>query len=62
MKKVLFVALALAVGMTGFAQKFDKAAKSITATAQKPSAVKVSESTQAQGIQFNIHHSQSIYL
>lgn len=54
MKKVLFVALALAVGMTGFAQKFDKAAKSITATAQKPSAVKVSESTQAQGIQFNM--------
>lgn len=54
MKKVLFVALALAVGMTGFAQKFDKTAKSITATAQKPSAVKVSESTQAQGIQFNM--------
>ena len=55
MKKVLLTTLALAVGMTGFAQKnVSSAAKNISATAKKPSAVRVIDGSAAQGIQFNM--------
>ena len=55
MKKVLFLALALAVGMTGFAQKavMNKAAKNTTVTAKKPSALRVSDGSAVNGQQFN---------
>ena len=54
MKKVLFMSLAMAVAMTGFAQKNVRDAKNITMTAQKPSAVRQIDGSAAQGIQFNM--------
>lgn len=56
MKKVLFVTLALAVGMTGFAQRVvvKDAAKKASATAQKPSALRQADGSAIQGIQFNM--------
>jgi len=51
MKKVLFVTLALAVAMTGFAQRnFSNATK----TAQKPSAQRVIDGSAIEGIQFEM--------
>ena len=54
MKKVLFAALALAVSMTGFAQRVavNPAAKNATVTVQKPSALRQIDGSAAQGIQF----------
>jgi len=53
MKKVLFATLALAIGMTGFAQKVAvDGAKSITKTAKKPAAERISDGSAVQGIQF----------
>ena len=54
MKKVLFVTLAMAVAMTGFAQKAlqKEGAKNVTVTVQKPSALRISDGSAAQGIQF----------
>ena len=56
MKKVLFVALAMAVGMTGFAQRVvvKDAAKNASATAQKRSELRQSDGSAVQGIQFNM--------
>ena len=54
MKKVLFVTLALAVAMTGFAQRnLKNAAKNVSVTAEKPSALRTIDGSAAQGIQFN---------
>ena len=51
MKKVLFVTLALAVAMTGFAQRnFSNATK----TAEKPSALRVIDGSAMEGIQFDM--------
>ena len=54
MKKVLFAALALAIGMTGFAQKalVKDAYKNVTATMERPSGFRVSDGSAIQGIQF----------
>ena len=54
MKKILFLSLALAIGMTGFAQKN---AKSIMATAQKPNPERVIDGSQVEGMQFNMPES-----
>ena len=55
MKKVLFVTLALAVGMTGFAQKnLNNPAKNYSVTVEKPSALRTIDGSAAQGIQFNM--------
>ena len=56
MKKVLFVTLAMAVAMTGFAQKAlqKEGAKNVTVTVQKPSDLRVSDGSAAQGIQFTM--------
>lgn len=54
MKKILFLSLALAIGMTGFAQKN---AKSIMATAQKPNPERTIDGSQVEGIQFNMPES-----
>ena len=56
MKKVLFTALAVAVGMTGFAQKVvvKDSAKNATMTAQRPSDVRTIDGSAAQGMQFNM--------
>ena len=56
MKKVLFTALALAVAMTGFAQRpvANNEAKKMSATAQKPSAVRQIDGSAVQGIQFTM--------
>ena len=54
MKKVLFVALALAVSMTGFAQRavVNNAAKNASVTAEKPSPVKAINGSAVEGVQF----------
>ena len=56
MKKVLFVTLAMAVAMTGFAQRVavSPAMKSVTMTAQKRAAERISDGAAAQGIQFTM--------
>ncbi len=54
MKKVLFVTLAMAVAMTGFAQKVDKSAKNFSVTVEKPSALRTIDGSAAEGIQFNM--------
>ena len=54
MKKVLFIALALAVGMIGFAQKANQAYKSMTVTCPKPSPVMIKDGAQTPGQQFNL--------
>ena len=56
MKKVLFVTLALAVSMVGFAQRaaVNNSAKNATATAQKPSAVRAINGSAVEGIQFDM--------
>ena len=54
MKRLLFIALALAVGMTGFAQRANQAYKSMTVTCPKPSPVMVKDGAQAPGRQFNL--------
>lgn len=56
MKKVLFVSLAMAVAMTGFAQRVNvsTAMKNASATAQKPSELRIADGSQAQGMQFNM--------
>ncbi len=56
MKKVLFMSLALAVAMTGFAQRVtvSNQVKNASATAEKPSALRQVDGSQAQGIQFNM--------
>lgn len=55
MKKVLFITLALAIGMSGFAQKnISTANQNVSMTAEKPSALRVIDGSAAQGIQFNM--------
>ena len=56
MKKILFVTLALAVSMVGFAQRavVNNSAKNATATAQKPSAVRAINGSAVEGIQFDM--------
>ena len=54
MKKIVFIALALAVGMTGFAQRVNQAHKSVTVTCPKPSPVMVKDGAQTPGRQFNM--------
>ena len=56
MKKVLFMSLAMAVAMTGFAQMkgVSPEAKKASVTRQKPSAVRTIDGSAAQGIQFNM--------
>ena len=53
MKKVLFIAIALTVGMAGFAQRANQAYKSMTVTCQKPSPVMVKDGAQTPAQQFN---------
>ena len=54
MKKVLFAALALAVSMTGFAQRavVSNTAKNASVTVEKPSALRTISGADVQGIQF----------
>ena len=55
MKKVLFVTLAMAVSMTGIAQRhFSDAAKNASVTVKKPAALRTIDGSAAQGIQFNM--------
>ena len=56
MKKVLFISLAMAVAMTGFAQRatVSNAAKNANATAQKRSELRQIDGSAVQGIQFNM--------
>ena len=56
MKKVLFVTLAMAVAMTGFAQmpRVNDAVKNQNVTVQKPSALRVSDGSAVQGVQFTM--------
>ena len=56
MKKVLFAALALAVAMTGFAQRpvAKNEAKNISVTVQKPSDLRQVDGSAAQSMQFNM--------
>ena len=56
MKKVLFISLAMAVAMTGFAQRatVSIAAKNANATAQKRSELRQIDGSAVQGIQFNM--------
>ena len=56
MKKVLFVTLAMAVAMTGFAQRatVNPAAKTATVTVQKRSAERISDGSAVQGVQFTM--------
>ena len=56
MKKVLFMSLAMAVAMTGFAQRavVSKDAKNASATAQKRSELRQIDGAAVQGIQFNM--------
>ncbi len=56
MKKVLFMSLAMAIAMTGFAQKANfSVGKNVTAT-QKRVTEKVSDGSAIQGLQFNMPH------
>ena len=59
MKKVLFMSLAMAVAMTGFAQRavVSKDAKNASATAQKRSELRQIDGAAVQGIQFNMPQS-----
>ena len=52
MKKVLFMSLAMAVAMTGFAQRANDAAKNVSMTAKKPAAARQIDGSAMQGIQF----------
>lgn len=57
MKKVLFLMLAAAISMTGFAQKnvqMRKDAKNVYETAMKRSALRISDGAQAQSTQFTM--------
>ena len=56
MKKVLFVTLAMAVAMTGFAQRalVKNEVKNQSVTVQKPNALRVSDGSAVQGIQFTM--------
>lgn len=56
MKKVLFISLAMAVAMTGFAQRVvvNDAVKKASATTQKPSELRQSDGSAVQGIQFSM--------
>lgn len=56
MKKVLFTAIAIAVALTGYAQRprVNDAAKNMTVTAEKPSAYRQIDGSAAQGIQFTM--------
>ena len=56
MKKVLFMSLAMAVAMTGFAQRVvvSNDAKSACATAKKPAAVRQIDGSAVEGIQFSM--------
>ena len=56
MKKVLFMSLAMAVAMTGFAQRavVKDAAKNASATAQKRSELRQIDGSAVQGIQFSM--------
>ena len=56
MKKVLFAVLAIAVAMTGFAQRpvIKNEVKKMTGTVQKPSELRVIDGSAAQGIQFTM--------
>ena len=56
MKKVLFMTLAMAVAMTGFAQRavVDNAAKNASVTTQKRSELRQIDGSAAQGIQFSM--------
>ena len=60
MKKVIFIAFALAVGMTGFAQRANQAYKSIIETCPKPSPVRVKDGSQTPGFQFNMSGHRAI--
>ena len=56
MKKVLFMSLALAVAMTGFAQRavVNNAARNASATTQRPSQLRQIDGSAIQGIQFSM--------
>jgi hypothetical protein len=56
MKKVLFMSLAMAVAMTGFAQRVvvSNDVKNASATAQKPAAVRQIDGSAINGIQFSM--------
>jgi hypothetical protein len=56
MKKVLFMSLAMAVAMTGFAQRVavSNDVKNASATAQKPAAVRQIDGSAVEGIQFSM--------
>ena len=56
MKKVLFFSLAMAVAMTGFAQRASVSndVKNASATAKKPAAARQIDGSAAQGIQFSM--------
>ena len=56
MKKVLFMSLAMAVAMTGFAQRavVSNDAKNASATAKKPAAARQIDGSAVEGIQFNM--------
>ena len=56
MKKVLFMSLAMAVAMTGFAQRVvvSNDAKNACATAKKPAAARQIDGSAVEGIQFNM--------
>jgi hypothetical protein len=56
MKKVLFVTIAMAVAMTGFAQKavVKDGVKNQNVTVQKPSALRISDGSAVQGVQFTM--------
>jgi hypothetical protein len=56
MKKVLFFSLAMAVAMTGFAQRASVSndVKNASATAKRPAAARQIDGSAAQGIQFSM--------
>ena len=56
MKKVLFMSLAMAVALTGFAQRANvsNAARNASATAQRPSELRQIDGSAVQGIQFSM--------
>ena len=59
MKKVLFLMLAVALGMSGFAQRptLSKEIKNQSVTVKKPSALRIADGSDAQAMQFNMPES-----